>query len=307
MSKKKIVKAKKMFRNTSFELRKQIRQYYVEKFFNKFLNRFEFEGLDYQQIAYIMRKMWDKNCGTLASYVVPHTESELKPQGEIIFAPYAPAGLFNIYDYPVEVNLINTRGVNFIPNTPQKIDEDICIGFIQKNRKGVETSIEMLIDKIVDLEMTIRTNLKAQKTPWLVGVSPENEERMSNLWDNLDSDDPKLFVSLEEINTAKALVSGAPYILDKLESLRQQAENEALTRLGINNIGVMEKKEHLVVDEINANNEQIASSGDEFIDCLNEWFDNISKVQGIRISVKLKETPIPEEEEDEEMEDSENE
>lgn len=290
MPKKKLVKREKMFKNTSYGLREAIRQYYTEKFFNKFLDRFEFEGIDYQQEAYIMRKFWSKDCGALAAYIIPHTDTEENPEGEIIFTPFAPAGLFNIYDFPTEVNLINTRGVNFIPATPVKLDEKggACIGYIQKNRKGIEASILEMINKLVDIEMTIRTNLKAQKTPWLIGVTPENEERMTNLWENLDSDNPKLFVSLEELNQAKALVSGAPYVLDKLEAQRQQVENEILTRLSINNVGIMQKKEHFTVDEVNSNNQQINSSGDEFVDCLNVWFNNIKKFLGKTISVKLK-------------------
>lgn len=306
MSKKK--HKRNLYKQSAVFLRENIRQYYLEKFFNQFLNRFEFEGLDYQQIAYIMRKFWDANCGTVAAHVLPHTMNENYPEGVIIFTPWTMSGVYNIYDYPTKALLINTRGVDFIPTEALPLDEEggVCIGYIQKDRKGISANIEAMIEKLVDIECVIRTNLKSQKTPWLIGVTPENEFRMNELWDNLDSDDPKLFVSLDELQVAKALVSGAPYVLDKLEAQRQQVENEILTRLGINNVGIMQKKEHFTVDEVNSNNQQIAASGDEYIDCLTEWFTNIKTFLGYSISVKLKDTNIPTPEEDKESEDEED-
>lgn len=306
MSKAKIVRNRDglLVENASIT-RRLIKNYYVEKFFNKFLSKFKFTGLDYQQIAFMMRKFWGR--GTVAAYKLPHSESELKTEGEIIFADYAPNGTYNIYDYPTGLTLINHRGVKFIPARVLTLDKEVCIGFIQKNRKSIALTIDVMIDKLVDIEMTIRTNLKAQKTPWLFGVSPENDKKMQELWDNLDDDDPKLFVSLEDLQNAKALVSGANYNLDKLEALRQQVENEILTRIGVNNVGIMQKKEHFTVDEVNANNEQIDTSSDEFLECLQDFFNNIKTYLGYTITVELNEPEMPEEgEEDNEDETFEN-
>jgi len=303
MAKKKIRKRIGLYVNTSHELRNQIRTYYIEKFFNKFLSKYEFEGIDYQQQAFIMRQFWAKEIGTVASYVLPMTQTDDNPEGQIIFTPWVVSGLYNIYNFPISIRLINLRAVSFIPNKELKVDEEggACIGWIQKDKKGIFATIEPMIEKLVDFEMTIRTNLKAQKTPWMFGVDPENETKMQALWDNLDSDDPKLFVPIENLQVAKALVSGATYNIDKLEAQRQQVENEILTRLGVNNVGIMEKKEHFTVDEVNANQEQISSSSDEYLTCMQEFFDRIRTYLKYNITVKLKEImPMPKEDNNQE-------
>lgn len=304
MSKKKIIKRSGLIVNTSHKLRDQIKFYYTEKFYNKFLNNFDFKGtLDYQQINYIMRKFW--STGTIGAFR-RDIYDESRPWEAIVFAPWIINGKYNCYDFPIGLTFINTRAVSYIPSKEFTIDEDAVIGYIQRNKKSIYSSIEAMIEKLVDFEMTIRTNLKAQKTPWMFGVSPENEDKMKLLWENLDSDDPKLFVALEDLKDAKALVSGANYNIDKLEQQRQQCENEILTRIAINNIGVMEKKEHFTVGEVDANQQQIESSGNEFLDCLQEFFDRIETTLKHKVSVELRNKPVKnesvEDEEDEEDE-----
>ena len=54
----------------------------------------------------------------------------------------------------------------------------------------------------------------------------------------------------------KAIKTDAPYVEDKISAYKKEILNEALSFLGINNINV-EKKERLVEDEANANNEYV--------------------------------------------------
>lgn len=286
------------------DVRKNILQHYRDKFFNKFLNKFEFDGLSYQQIAYIMRKFWSEAYGTIACFNNPVWTDVLREDEKIIFAPWALNGLINYYDFPNKLLIINTRGIKYFPTKPLEIDKDCVIGYIQRNKKGVYASIEAKVEQLVDVEMTIRTNLKSQKMPWIIGVSPENEDKMKKIIDNLNEDEPTLFIDLgEDLKNAKALVSGAPFTLDKLFNLKMCIESEILTLLGIDNLGVLEKKEHLTTGEMEQNNEQIESSSDEFLTCLEEFFDRIEKTLGYKISVKLKENPkIPEYKEIEEEE-----
>lgn len=52
----------------------------------------------------------------------------------------------------------------------------------------------------------------------------------------------------------------APYLVDKLQIQKQEMERELLTFLGINN--TLEKKERLLQDETNSNNQFIKMSSD---------------------------------------------
>lgn len=264
-------------RDSSGVNRKQIFNYYFNKYYNLFMNAYKWEGIDYQQTDYLMRKLWCD--GTIAAF-------KIKGIDEIGFAPYAEF-TWNMYDFAEEVTLINPRGVPFIPKTTQIIDEDVVIGWAQRNKKSVQEIVALYCNKIADVEMTIRTNLKTHKTPWLIGVSPEDKEKMKKLFNNLDKDDSQLYVDLDDVNSFKALVSGAPYIIDKLYAYKCALENELKEYLGITNLGNQEKKEHLITSEVDANSEITEASGDCFFDVITEFTERVRDVLGYQISVSL--------------------
>ena len=277
--------------------RSKILFHYNEKFFNKFFNKFTFEGISYQQAHFMLRKFWSQ--GTIGCFLRQDWKiisDKMHPEDKIVFAPWVMNDRYNIYDFPIKLTFINTRGVKFIPDTPFTIDEDAVIGYIQRNKKPVYSSIEVKIGQLVDIEMTIRTNLKTQKFPWIIGVTPEDKEKLSHIFDKVDEDNPYVIAGVDDLKNAKALVSNAPYTLDKLYQLKQAIENEILTLLGINNIGMLEKKEHAIEDEVNANNQEIEESGNQYLDCLQEFFKRINDVLGYNIKVKLKEIEVKEEE-----------
>lgn len=263
--------------------REKVKSFYILKYYNLFMNSYKMTGIDYQQKDFILRKMWAE--GKVACFKLP-ASSEKHPNGELVFCPFATSEL-NIYDYPVKVSLIALKNVSFIPQTLQVVDKDVVIGFAQRNKRPVLTLVDYLVEKIVDCEMSLRTALKAQKTPWLIGYTPENEIQRKHIQELLDSDEPYLFLESYDVNQFKAILSGATYNCDKLYNLKQCYENELREYLGINNLGVNEKKEHLIGDEIDVNNEMIESSGECLFDVLKEFFERINEVLGANVSIEL--------------------
>ena len=157
-------------RVSSNDVRKKIKFYYLEKFFNKWMNKYEFSNLNYQQKRYIMKKFW--SVGTIACSQIKSADETLARlmddgsidmgENKIIFTPWTFANRYNIYDFPTHVNLINTRGVKFITTKILEIDKEVVIGFAQKNHKSIYSSIEAKIDELVDIEMKKRVSRKAQ-------------------------------------------------------------------------------------------------------------------------------------------------
>ena len=305
MAKEKILK----IRASNRAIRNKIRFFYLEKFFNKWMNKYDFPQLNYQQKQYLMKKYWA--VGTIAISSISSADETLAGlmkdgvidmgENNIIFTPWAVSGIFNIYDYPTKVRLINVRNVPFITNKDLEVDKEVIIGFAQKNHKSVFSSIEAKLDEIVDLEMKKRVSLKAQSQPWMFTFAPEDYEQAKVLQEQLDDDNPYLFVPLNEVDRAKGFSSGAPYIVDKIQNQIDGRVNEILTLLGCNNIGITEKKEHLVVDEINANNQDIQESSDAFTRDLENLFARVEDVFGYHVdvidnSVKVQETNMSQEE-----------
>ena len=75
-----------------------------------------------------------------------------------------------------------------------------------------------------------------------------------------------------------------PYVADKLLDDKKKIENELLTLFGLNNVG--DKKERLIVDEANANNDYINRNVDLLYKNRKLACDKINEKFGLNISVK---------------------
>ena len=275
------------------KVKDRIRFFYIEKFFNKWMSKYEYPELNYQQKHYIMKKFWSVGnvaCSNISSGdpllagLMASGEIDMK-ENKIIFTPWSFAERYNIYDFPTHATLINTRGVKFITPRILEIDKEVVIIYAQKNHKSVWSSIECKVEEIIDLEMKKRTALKAQSQAWFFAFSPEDLKIAKALQDSLDNYEPYMFGAFNDPDRIKGITSGAPYIVDKIQQQIDGRVNEVLTMLGVNNIGIDEKKEHLVVDEINANNEDIEQQSISFKSEIEDGFDRVDKVLGTKVNV----------------------
>ena len=193
-------------------------------------------------------------------------------------------------------------GVPFIQDKALLVDKEIVIIYILKSHKSVLSSINAKINELIDIEMTMRILQKRHKVPWVFKTTPENETAVKKLVDDIDNDEPYIYASVTDINEADVLKTDVPYILDKLEMQRQKIEDDIDTMLASQNVGIAEKKEHLVVGEVEANNQAIEDSGDDFISNLKEGFDRVKECFQVQVNPELAHEVVSSYNEDEEME-----
>ena len=104
---------------------------------------------------------------------------------------------------------------------------------------------------LYELDRSIEVNARAQKTPYVI-VCDENE-RLSflNLYKEVDGNSPVVFGDKDlDLHKMQVLNTNAPFVADKLYTLKTQTWNEALTHLGISNVNI-QKRERLISDEVN--------------------------------------------------------
>lgn len=272
--------SKKRFRDrdTNNDLRQMLKNKYYNQYFSIFMNLIETTGLTREQRYYLFAQLWWR--GTIAAFKESIT-------GELIFAPYAPIS-WNMYSLPESVVLINKWGVPVIPSSVQVVNKDVVLGFMQYSKKPIQEIIAYYIDRMIQVDLVINTNINLHKLPYLVGVSPEDKEKMLDVVDRILNDELVIAADLEMLQAIKTLNVAPPYIIDKLHAYRIQLENELLTYLGIDNSGTQEKATTMLLDEINANNEMINGSQEQFKACLDEFAEGIKEILGIDISFKIK-------------------
>ena len=92
------------------------------------------------------------------------------------------------------------------------------------------------------------------------------------------------------------------YLIDVEYFDLQKIEDDIDTMLASQNVGIAEKKEHLVVGEVEANNQAIEDSGDDFISNLKEGFDRVKECFQVQVNPELAHEVVSSYNEDEEME-----
>lgn len=167
----------------------------------------------------------------------------------------------NCYSYDYHENRKLYTGLNPLQTEKQRKEKETeeCI-LIQNNWEAIGTAstLELFALRLYEAQRTADVNIKAQKTPVMVLVDEKQRLLMENLYSQYDGNQPFIFGDKLQLNEGvlKAIRTDAPFIADKITEYKKEIWNEALTFLGINNI-MLEKKERLISDEANSNNELI--------------------------------------------------
>lgn len=274
MSKSKILK-----RNNVKNRIAKIKHILLNKYYELFMNSGRFPELTDEQNHFAMSKLYSD--GRFAIWKIKHTD-------EPGLAPFAEIK-YNMYMLPEEIQLINLMNVSsaIIPTTPFTVNEDAVIIWYSENHKGAHEIIEYYVDRLVQIEMIINTNLNVQKMPFVIKGTNENIDKLKDLLDRVLNDEIVITADTDGLQNLEVLQTGAPLIITELYQYKKDVENELLTYMGFNNIS-FEKKERLITDEANANNDFIEMSDDAHTDEISRGCERASKYLGIKLSFKSK-------------------
>ncbi len=181
-----------------------------------------------------------------------------------------PHGKINIYGLPVKLNCYSfdyqTTRLLYTGLPNQLINENLeniqdnqaILVMNDWNRFPTSQTLDLFALRLYEVERTIDVNIKNQKFPLIIKTNQKQKLSMQNLYNKLDGNEPFILADKNsfEDNEIQVLKTDSPYIADKLMLYKKQIWNEALTFLGINNI-LEDKKERLITDEANSNNELI--------------------------------------------------
>ena len=169
---------------------------------------------------------------------------------------------------------------------------------IRNNDETLPTSfsVKLFAYRLAEISRAIDVNVKAQKTPVLVLCSEKQRLTLKNIYNQFEGNEPVIFgdKSLEGLELMKVLKTDAPKVFTDLQNQKQTVWNECLTFLGINNANT-DKRERLITDEVEANNNHIDLSADCLLKSRQLAAEQINKMFGTNITVRLRE----EEEEEE--------
>ena len=194
-----------------------------------------------------------------------------------------PSGTLNHYDEPVSYTAFSTV-------YQEEYTRDDCV-LIRNNylERPTDQTVILFASRLTEAERTIDVNIKAQKTPVLVRVDEKDRLTIKNLYKQYEGNEP-FILGAKSLNPEglKVLKTDAPFLADKLQVYKREIWNEALTFFGINNAN-SDKRERLITDEVNANNEVISINAQAMLLTRLEAVEAINKKYGLHVTVKMRE------------------
>lgn len=209
----------------------------------------------------------------------------------------AISGDINIYGLPTRLNCFSynfNREKNLYSGLETATENDAILVMNNWEKIPTASTLELFALRLYEAERACDTNIKAMKTPVLLLGTEKQKLTLVNLYNQYDGNQPFIFGDKNNLETdsVKCIKTDAPFVADKIMDYKKEIWNEALTFLGINNI-MLEKKERLVSDEANSNNELINLNLQSYLIPRQEACKQFNKLYGLEgtdkeISVRVR-------------------
>lgn len=174
-------------------------------------------------------------------------------------------------------------------NYHEYYDTDNCV-IISNNKPRIPTSqfITFYANKLAETERTADVNVKACKTPYIFACDDKDVLTFKQIFAKIDGNEPAVFADRGlNLDSLQVFQTGVKFLGNDLQDYKHTVENELLTFLGVNNVSV-DKKERLITDEAESNDQLIQSFCDIQLEARQKACEAINKMYGLNVSVKLR-------------------
>lgn len=213
---------------------------YFTQFFNLALNIFKWEDTGEVESRFIERTLIENG------YCFVYQDNDYG----LICMPCSLVGL-NIYNEPTHIQITSP-----LISKTLKIDDGILI-YNNYTKTGLIPIIMNYVDRLTEIETTINTNIYLQKTPYIIVADKKTEKSIREVANQITNNEPVIVVKSSIVENLQNLELHTNFVAPELFELKQKIENEFLTFIGLNNNSQADKKERMLVDEVNVNNDYI--------------------------------------------------
>ena len=209
-------------------------------------------------------------------------------------AGFGQQGSINCYGDPTSVYPV---AENYVYSGPELINGDNC--YVIRNNDLMLPNFPIIRHyafKLTNIDRAIDVNIEATKSPIIVRCSDNQRLSLKHAINQRRDNEPVIWAS-DNANIGdmvSTLDTNAPVVFPQLQTQKHMILNEVFTDLGINNAN-MDKKERMVANEVDANDEQVKASEDVMLKTREEACKQINHIFGLNISVsRRKLESIPE-------------
>jgi hypothetical protein len=199
-----------------------------------------------------------------------------------------PTG-FNLYYQPLEIIVANP----LLGSVRKKIDVDCTLIRLKDDYRSIIPMVSLYADLMALAVETAGTNLLNSKLSYVFAAEGKAQaETFKKLYDQIASGEPAAVIDKklfrEDGSPAWQMFTqdvGRSYITDRILADLKRIEDDFCTAAGIPNANT-EKRERLIVDEVNANNDDTESLPRIILENVGEGFDKANAMFGLNCSIR---------------------
>ena len=197
----------------------------------------------------------------------------------------------NVFEHPTRAIFANPVLGNFERELYGNDRKTSCaLVKLQYDYGGVMPLINRYATILSLCDNSIAVNLRNSKVAFIGFVSSKQQAAtMQKMYKDIDDGKPAVYVKKDDITTDDILYNRVKesYIANDIQLLKQSIKNDFLTEVGLNNANT-DKRERLVVDEVNANNTEIRANVQHWITTINEGLRRANELFDLNLSCELR-------------------
>ena len=260
---------KRLQNNTSGQL------YYQELLLKKLFSRFEFELPEHWDTSYFLTTLFIE--GHLA---ITDTALGVLP----LRCSYTG---INVFNRPTDIIISNP----VLGSLRRKIDDDSILLKIQYDYNGVMPIINRYAGLLAECDSSISVNLRNSKVAMIAKASNKAQAKtLEATFDTIDKGKPVVIVSADAVNQEDLWYMPVKnsFIANDIQELKRSIISEFLTEIGVNNNNAQNKKERLIVDEVNSNDTETQLNIIHWKENIDEGFEAANKMFGLNLKCELR-------------------
>lgn len=197
----------------------------------------------------------------------------------------------NVFNHPTEAIIANPVLGNFTRNLyGNNPKTDCALVKLQYDFGNVRPIVDRYSALLAECDTSIAINLRNSKVAFIGFVdSKKQAASVQKLYHDIDDGKPAVYIKSDALAKEDIYFNHVKetYVAADIQLLKRQLKDDFLTEIGLNNANV-DKRERLVVDEVNANNYEIKANVQHWLDTITEGLERANALFGLNLSVRLR-------------------
>lgn len=198
----------------------------------------------------------------------------------------------NVFEHPTTAIFANPVLGNFQRDLFGDDPKTSCALIkLQYDYTGVMPIVYKYAALLSECDISINVNLRNSKVAFIGFVdSKQQSATMEKLFTEIESGKPAVYVKKADALSQNDIYYNhvkETYIANDVQLLKQSIINDFLTEVGLNNANT-DKRERLIVDEVNANDEEIRANVQHWLDTMDEGIRRANSLFGLNLNVTLR-------------------